>query len=332
MKKTLLYTITSIVFIVIGWFANVAYRLPKSSSNPIAQIKPTPLYKYSIENLATTNIPSSKIEVGDLISETNDYSTYKYHMEFSPDLSKNLKTVSGIINIPKGVGPFPVVVMFRGFVDQKTYVMGTGTQPSAKVFAKNGYITIAPDFFGFGESDKESNDIFETRFQTWTTAVTTLKSLSTIEKWDKNNVFIWGHSNGGQIALTTLEITGATYPTVLWAPVTMPFPGSILYFTYEYDDQGKYIVEHLSDFNSIYDSSKFSLTNYIDRIKAPIQLNQGTLDSEIPYFLNDAFIKQLKEATISATYIKYSGNDHNMRPNWNSVVENNLEFFEKNKK
>ncbi len=332
MKKTLLYTITSIVFIAIGWFANVAYRLPKSSSNPIAQIKPTPLYKYSIENLATTNIPSSKIEVGDLISETNDYSTYKYHMEFSPDLSKNLKTVSGIINIPKEVGPFPVVVMFRGFVDQKTYVMGTGTQPSAKVFAKNGYITIAPDFFGFGESDKESNDIFETRFQTWTTAVTTLKSLSTIEKWDKNNVFIWGHSNGGQIALTTLEITGATYPTVLWAPVTMPFPGSILYFTYEYDDQGKYIVEHLSEFNSIYDSSKFSLTNYIDRIKAPIQLNQGTLDSEIPYFLNDAFIKQLKEATISATYIKYSGNDHNMRPNWNSVVENNLEFFEKNKK
>lgn len=332
MKKTLLYTITSIVFIAIGWFANVAYRLPKSSSNPIAQIKPTPLYKYSIENLATTNIPSSKIKVGDLISETNDYSTYKYHMEFGPDLSKNLKTVSGIINIPKGVGPFPVVVMFRGFVDQKTYVMGTGSQPSAKVFAKNGYITIAPDFFGFGESDKESNDIFETRFQTWTTAVTTLKSLSTIEKWDKNNVFIWGHSNGGQIALTTLEITGATYPTVLWAPVTMPFPGSILYFTYEYDDQGKYIVEHLSDFNSIYDSSKFSLTNYIDRIKAPIQLNQGTLDSEIPYFLNDSFIKQLKEATISATYIKYSGNDHNMRPNWNSVVENNLEFFEKNKK
>jgi len=327
MRKIVVWVLISITFILIGWFANVAYRLPKSSSNPIAQIKPTPLLKYSIENLATTSIPSSKIEIGDLISQTNDYSTYKYHMEFSPDLSKNLKTVSGIINIPKGVGPFPTVVMFRGFVDQKTYVMGTGTQPSAKVFAKNGYITIAPDFFGFGESDKESNDIFETRFQTWTTAVTTLKSLSTIEKWDKNNVFIWGHSNGGQIALTTLEITGATYPTVLWAPVTMPFPGSILYFTYEYDDQGKYIVEHLSDFNSIYDSSKFSLTNYIDRIKAPIQLNQGTLDSEIPYFLNDSFTKQLKEATISATYIKYSGNDHNMRPNWDQAVENAMSFY-----
>jgi len=258
-------------------------------------------------------------------------------MEFSPDLSKNLKTVSGIINIPKGVGPFPTVVMFRGFVDQKTYVMGTGTQPSAKVFAKNGYITIAPDFFGFGESDKEATDIFETRFQTWTTAVTTLKTVESTngillsnQPINHSSIYIWGHSNGGQIALTTLEITGVNYPTVLWAPVTMPFPGSILYFTYEYDDQGKYIVDHLSDFNNIYDASKFSLTNYLGRIKAPIQLNQGTQDSEIPYFLNDAFTKQLKEATVSATYIKYSGNDHNMRPNWDGVIENNLEFFKKN--
>jgi hypothetical protein len=49
----------------------------------------------------------------------------------------------------------------------------------------------------------------------------------------------------------------------------MPFPGSILYYSYEADDQGKYLVGQLSNFNETYDASKFSLTNYLSQ-------NQGS--------------------------------------------------------
>jgi len=100
-----------------------------------------------------------------------------------------------------------------------------------------------------------------------------------------------------------------------------------LFYAYEADDQGKFLVNKLADFNDTYDASKFSLTNYLAQIKAPIHLNQGTTDVEVPYWISDTLNKELKDATVSATYIKYPGNDHNMRPNWNGVVENNLQFF-----
>jgi len=331
-KVVLLYILIPVVFILIGWFLNVAYNLPKSSKNPIAEVRPTPLLKYSIENLSATDFKSSEITIGKVVKDYPKFTAYEFSMQFSPDLGSSLKKTSGLINIPKGSGPYPLVVMYRGYVDQKQYVIGMGTQPSATVFANNGYITVAPDFLGYGDSDKEASDVFESRFQSYVTAATVLKSVSSIKSWDGKNIFIWGHSNGGQVALTTLEITGVTYPTVLWAPVSMAFPGSILFYAYEADDQGKFLVDKLADFNKTYDASKFSLTNYIGQIKAPIQLNQGTNDVEVPYWISDTLNKELKDATVSATYIKYPGNDHNMRPDWNGVVENNLQFFQKNLK
>jgi dipeptidyl aminopeptidase/acylaminoacyl peptidase len=333
MKNVILSILVVITFTLIGWFANVAYRLPKNS-NPLSQIKPTPLNKYTIENLAQTTFKSSQIEIGKVLKENSKSTSYEFSMKFSPDFSDNLKTTSGVINIPKGAGPFPVIVMFRGYVDQKQYLIGEGTQPSATIFAQNGFITVAPDFLGYGDSDPETNDIFEARFQTYVTAATILKSITdpafakaTAGKWDGKNIFIWGHSNGGQIALTTLEITGVTYPTVLWAPVSMPFPGSILYYAYEADDQGRYIVSHLADFNNIYDTSKFSLTNYLNLIKAPILLNQGTADTEVPYWISDSLVKTLESDGVTISYIKYPGANHNLTPAWDKAIQNSLNFF-----
>ncbi len=335
MKRGIIWVIIAAVFILIGWFGHVLFMLPRNS-NQITQtlfpIKPTPLAKYTIQNLSNTDFEASKIEIGDVLSETDKFTSYKYTMSFSPDLSGSLKTVSGMINIPKGEGTFPAVVMFRGFVSQETYIIGTGTKPSAKVFAENGYITIAPDFLGYADSDKEASDIFESRFQTWVTAAVTLKSVNSISKWDGKNIFIWGHSNGGQIALTTLEITGVDYPTVLWAPVSIRFPASILYYIADAEDGGKLLISKLSEFYETYNAEEFSLTNYFSKIKAPIEINQGTSDTAVPYWLSDALYDELKEASVTATYIKYPGNDHNMRPNWNTVVENSLLFFNSHKK
>jgi dipeptidyl aminopeptidase/acylaminoacyl peptidase len=320
-----------VVFILIGWFANTLYHLPKNS-NPVAFVKPTPLLKYTIEGLSQTQFNPSPIQIGDVIKEYPTFTSYKYTMKFNPDLTANEKMVSGVINIPKEGNTFPIIVMFRGYVDPTVYFMGEGTQPSATVFAENGFITIAPDFLGYGESDKEAGDIFESRFQTYVTAAITLKSIPSVKKWDGKNISIWGHSNGGQVALTTLEITGVTYPTVLWAPVSMRFPASILYYVADAVDGGKYLISQLANFEDTYDPEQFSLTNYFGKIKAPIQLNQGTNDEAVPFWLSDSLDKEFKEATISANYIKYPGNDHNMKPNWNTVVDNNLKFFEENLK
>jgi hypothetical protein len=69
MRKVVPFLLIAIIFGLIGWFGNTAYHLPKNS-NPIAQIKPTPLLKYSIENLSQTNFKPSTIEIGEIIKTT----------------------------------------------------------------------------------------------------------------------------------------------------------------------------------------------------------------------------------------------------------------------
>jgi esterase/lipase len=190
-----------------------------------------------------------------------------------------------------------MAILIRGFVDQKIYTSGIGTKRVGEYLAKNGFITIAPDFLGYAGSDKESENIFESRFQTYTTILSLIKTLESLSNditlisgdgevtqkvIDHISLSLWGHSNGGQIALTVLEITKKPYPTVLWAPVSKPFPYSILYYTDESEDKGKFIREKLAEFEKDYDVEKYSLDNYLSEISAPIQIHQGFVDNAVP--------------------------------------------------
>src|ERR1035437_8602668 len=105
MKKTVLSILTIIIFVLIGWFGNTLYHLPKNS-NPVSMVKPTPLYKYSTENLSAASFKPSQIAVGKILKDNPKFTSYEFTMQFSPDLSNNLKTTSGLINIPKGTEPF----------------------------------------------------------------------------------------------------------------------------------------------------------------------------------------------------------------------------------
>jgi dipeptidyl aminopeptidase/acylaminoacyl peptidase len=182
---------------------------------------------------------------------------------------------------------------------------------------------------GYASSDPEAANIFESRFQTYVTAIALLNSVNQIDKFDKTNIAIWGHSNGGQIALTTLEITDRNIPTVLWAPVSKPFPYSILYYTDESDDRGKLIRHELSKFEDDYDVEKYSLTNYLEKITAPLEIHQGTADDAVPKEWTDSLVKNLKNTDKEVGYFVYPGADHNLQPSWNTVVARNLEFFRK---
>lgn len=310
-----MYAIFLLIGISLGWFLN--------RERAVIQIKPRPLDKYTIENLSTLNVLPSQINIEETLNDNEDFISSLFSFSFNPTLSdKETKKVTGLVNLPAGKGPFPIVMMLRGYVDQKLYKTGDGTKRTGEYFAKNGFMTIAPDFLGYAGSDKEADNIFESRFQTYTTTLTLLKSLDSLENWDKQNIFIWGHSNGGQIALTVLEITGEAYPTALWAPVSKPFPYSILYYTDESDDGGKLIRRELAKFEEQYDTDLYSISKYFDRIKAPIQLHQGTSDDAVP--------RNWSDKLVVLNYYIYPGADHDLQPSWNTAVERDLKFFRKN--
>lgn len=337
-KKVIATVVLTIFFAVTGFFVG---RASTSSESHIFELgptpMPTPLSKYTIENLKVAPLTPSEFAKGSTISETKDVQTYAISMKFDPTLSgAQPKTVTGVVNVPKEDGKYPLVVMIRGFVDQSIYTPGVGTKNGALYFAQNGFVTVAPDFLGYAGSDSESGNIFETRFQTYTTVISLLNSIATPSfseaidnKWDGKNIFLWAHSNGGQVALTALAITGVPYPTSLWAPVTKPFPYNVLYYTDESADGGKFIRHELSKFESLYNVDYYSFSNYLSDIKAPLQFSQGTADDAVPISWTTSIVNQLKKLNIDVAYNTYPGADHNMRPLWNNVIESDLKFFRK---
>lgn len=336
MKSFLFYLTFAVVFILIGWFANVAWHLPKDSGSPIAVVKQYPLEKYNFDNLALSNISSSQIELGKVIKETPQFTSYEFFITFDPTFTNSTKKrVSGQINIPKENVKNSAVVMFRGFVDQTIYKTGMGTLRASEYFAQNGYVTVAPDFLGYASSDKEAGDIFESRFQTYTTALATIKSVENSANElniQTNKIHLWGHSNGGQIAVAMLEITKKPYKTVLWAPNSAKFPYSILYYLDEASDEGKLIITELSKFMNDYDVTKYSIRSFLNSIspETKIQVHQGTGDEAVPYGWTDSLVKKLKDQKIDVGYFKYAGADHNLNPSWSSAVQTSLEFFDTN--
>lgn len=340
----LIFLSSIIAFFLLGFWVRGNF-IPKKSEEKslVNKIIPKPLEVYTIESLSNISYPAGKLEykksitVEDNLSDKDrGYTSYIFNLKFQPNPErKDEKSTSVLINKPITEDldtKYPLVVMIRGYVDPSIYSPGIGTKRAAEVFVKNGFITVAPDFLGYAESDINSSNIFESRFQTYTTILSLFNSLTTytIPEWDGQNISIWAHSNGGQIALTTLEITRRNIPTVLWAPVSKPFPYSILYYTDESADRGKLIRRELGNFEDTYDTDKYSLDLFFDKINAPIQLHQGTADDAIPQAWSDDLVKKLKQSEKDIEYFVYPNADHNLQPGWNTAVMRSLEFYRKN--
>ena len=334
MRIALIIILLTFLAFIGGWYFNDLLEKDAKiviKNNEVFIQPEKPLEKYQIDNLSVTQIQPGTIEMGEIIEEEETFTSYLFSMKFDPTLEGlETKTTTGMVNIPNDDGKYPAVVMFRGYVNQSIYTTGMGTKNAGNYFADNGFITIAPDFLGYADSDIEAENIFESRFQTYVTALTLLNSLDQIEKWGGENVFIWGHSNGGQVAITALEVNKLEIPTTLWAPVTKPFPYSILYYTDESTDKGKFIRSELAKFEELYDVEKYSLDNYVTNINAKLLIHQGTYDDAVPYGWTDSFVKVLEDNEIDVTYHKYPGADHNLKPSWDTVVEKDIEYFRNN--
>ena len=170
-------------------------------------------------------------------------------------------------------------------------------------------------------------NIIEDRFWRPIEILQLIASLKNLSQANPDKISIWGHSNGGQIALSVLEISGKNYSTTLWAPVSKPFPFSILYYTDEADDFGKALRKVVAGFEALYDSDEFSIHNYYDWINAPVQIHQGTGDEAVPLKWSQDLAKALKDKDKDVQLFVYPGADHNLLGAWDTAVQRDILWF-----
>jgi len=335
MKKYLLLATGIVLGLAIVLILIVENRQPGLISPLVpAALKPKPLEKYNFENLRKREYPGGEIKLEKVIKEEPSYTSWLFSFQ------SDGKRVTGMANLPATRSPkgevWPVIIMLRGYADEEIYFTGLGTRKAADFFAENGFLTLAPDFLGFGESDWASEDILEARFCRPVEVLNLLASIKTLPQADSQRIGLWAHSNGGQIALSVLEIIQKPIPTVLWAPVTQGFPQSVLQYMGDPpaggDDQGKKVKAAIEEFLRLYDPELFSIDNYFADIQSPLQVHQGTADEYIKTEWTDGFVNTMESLGKKATYFKYPGNDHNFKQSWDLVVARDLQFFRQNLK
>lgn len=361
MKRIIFLAFGGVLILILG-FSIGRYVFPFSSESNllspfIFQEKPKeyPLLQYQFETLRQKQYLASTITIEKEIASFPEYTSYEF--SYTP-LNKKM---TGQLNLPNEVtSDTPVIVMVRGYVPSSIYSTGVGTRNGAAAFAKAGFITIAPDFFGYGESDPEPDDSWQARFEKPVIVIELIKTIKEVgipidqKNFKTSNIGMWGHSNGGQIALSVLEITKESLPTSLWAPVTAPFPYSVLFFSDEDDDEGKGMRLWVNKLEQDYDLSQFSVTHFIDGLRGPIQLHHGTADEAALIAWSDEFLQKVERENdrrnyqreqylasasesakaedvmlqpIEIEYFRYPGADHNLVPSWDTVVARDITFY-----
>ncbi len=164
---------------------------------------------YTLAGLRQRDYPGGTIEISSWMADKEYFD--KYAITYPSDGL----TISGILQIPKGEGPFPVIILNHGYHERPTYFSGAGTWQQAEYLNYRGYLTIAPDYRSWGKSD--SGPSF---FHTGLVAdvLNLLASLPSLPQADTSRIGMWGHSMGGGVTTKVLTVTDVVKAAVLHAP------------------------------------------------------------------------------------------------------------------
>jgi pimeloyl-ACP methyl ester carboxylesterase len=183
---------------------------PSQTPTPTPTITPTPhpLPGVTIDGLSSRDYPGGAIRILSTLETTADYT--RYHIAYPSDGL----TITGIMQVPPGDGPFPVIILNHGYHDRGAYWPGSGTWMAAEALNRRGYLTVAPDYRTWGASDWGPS-LFHTGLVA--DVLNLLSSLPSIPEADSSRVGMWGHSMGGGITSKVLVLDERVKAAVLYA-------------------------------------------------------------------------------------------------------------------
>jgi dipeptidyl aminopeptidase/acylaminoacyl peptidase len=285
----------------------------------------------SLESFARRKFEGKDFKVGRVLEEHPAY--IRYYVTYG---SNGLK-VSGIMNVPKGEGPFPVLILNHGYIDPNVYTNGQGLRREQDYLAKRGYVVVHPDYRNYAQSDKDGDE--DARFETGyaedaINAVYALEAAN-LPYADADRIGMLGHSMGGgvawTVAVTRPELVRAY---VMLAPISADARDN--FKRWVMSRRPEEAAEILKRFGSPEENPAFwdgiSPKSLFGNIGAPLLIHHGTADDSVPLEWSERAVEELKAAGKEVTLDTYPGERHEFAGAWATVMERTANFFDKNVK
>jgi dipeptidyl aminopeptidase/acylaminoacyl peptidase len=245
-------------------------------------------------------------------------------------LSEKL-TISGVLYIPKGKGPFPGLVLGHGYIDPKIYKNGQGMKREQNYLASNGFVVLHTDYrnHSFSSNDKLSLIKFRMDYSIDVANAAMALKNSDLKSLDKSKISYVGRSMGGGIgfnlAVSTTDIFSAY---VLYAPTSAYYPQN--FNKWGRDNPAR--LKPIKEFVGLpEDNPEFwkgvSPENYWDRTTAPIMIHHGVEDESCSISWARSAVKGLKAAKKEVVFFEYPGEGHNLYAGWNKSMSRTVNFL-----
>ena len=146
-----------------------------------------------------------------------------YDVSYRATSGRRSFTISGVLNVPTGRGPFPAVVLAHGYIDPAFYVRGQGMTRERGVFASRGYVALHVDYRGHAESTADPRSDRDLRLGYSADVIAAVKALRAAldVPVDDDRIALMGRSMGGGVVMKALIAEpGLVQAASLWASVS----------------------------------------------------------------------------------------------------------------
>ena len=290
-----------------------------------AVAKPPPL---SIDELRAENF-DTRLE---FVRDVEGGSSFDAHLVSY--ISAGLK-VHALIATPrsdKPAGGFPVLVANHGHhPDPPRYGItsdGVDWRPGdyyraiPELFASKGFLVVMPDYRGHSDSEglEYTEGMLESLYCT-EDVLALVAALDDIADADLRNVFMWGHSMGGEVTLRALLATDVVKGASLWSSVGGDIWDQAFYYS-RYEDPlaadgaatPKEVIdklrEDLAGLDGPFAWERGEPLSYLEHLTAPIIIHHAIGDRGADYAWSARLAKELYLRSHRYEFHTYAGEDH----------------------
>jgi dipeptidyl aminopeptidase/acylaminoacyl peptidase len=276
--------------------------LPTATPDPWAAYAP-----YTIEGLRNRGYGEGQIEILEVMEETPSFTRYLFAYP-----SDGLR-ITGMMNRPKGDGPFPVVILNHGYYPLDLYQTGNGSKFAADYLAQQGFLALAPDFRSHAGSTDAPN-LFRAGH-----VIDTLNLIPLAQKLPEarpGKVGMWGHSNGGAITAKAIAVSDQIGAAVIYAPASSNVVEDYQFRVERAASRGAQIdsIEwpvRPDEGPDLYE--RLSPLPYLHYVQAPVLIFWGTADETVPHKWPDDLRAGLESAGKQVEMVVYEGQPHSFR-------------------
>jgi dipeptidyl aminopeptidase/acylaminoacyl peptidase len=282
--------------------------------------------------MMTKKYDGRDLRLGRVLARTGSYT--RYAVTYG---SGNLR-ISGVLNVPRGNGPHPVLILAHGYIDPDIYVTGQGLRREQDYLAREGYAVLHVDYRNHAGSTDDPRNEADMRLgytEDVINAVLAVKSstLPTLRTLDRARIGLLGRSMGGGVVYNVLVAQpGLVDAAVAYAPVSSDAVDNFNRWIRRDPSRtgiaARIVAEHGTPEAKPAFWRGVSARTHFDRITEPLLIHHGTNDESCPYPWSVETLQLLKQAGKDAQLLTYQGEQHAFGPQWPASMRRTVAFFE----